>query len=96
MIKKKGSSGGANLPTGVLPVTAVEERAIILILIEELNSNMALNLDPCQSFLDRVVSVASLQPTESFLIVGISHEGKTGEALIRAGGKVETHSLQMQ
>ena len=44
--RAKWDSGGANLPTGVLPLSSADEGRILLTLIEEINATLSMGLDP--------------------------------------------------
>ena len=72
-----GQGGGVNLPAGVLPLSQEDEKKILLTLIEELDCNLALNLD----------TRPNLHPDSvtKFLVVGASNADHTADALKRAG-----------
>ena len=77
-----GQGGGVNLPAGVLPLSQEDEKKILLTLIEELDCNLALNLDTRPNLHPDYVAGRNVA---KFLVVGASNAGCTADALERAG-----------
>ena len=80
-VKRSWASGEVILPASADPLSTEEEGTIIKALIGDLNQRLDMDLDPCPS-LARVVEVVP-EPikSESFVVVGASHAGRTMQAL---------------
>ena len=84
--KKKWACGAAVLPIGADPTVEKVEKEIVVTLIGELNSRMALNLDPEVSFV-REPPVPQVKP-DIYIVVGASHAARTAAALEAGGAEV--------
>ena len=86
-VKRSWASGEVILPASADPLSTEEEGTIIKALIGDLNQRLDMDLDPCPS-LARVVEVVP-EPikSESFVVVGASHAGRTTQALKQTGYK---------
>jgi len=79
--------GLTQLPSGTKPYPEALEEEIIGELIEELNSSLALELDPAPALKRLVEKPVSVDPDPTFIIVGCRHAGKTSASLRKAGAR---------
>ena len=84
--KKKWACGATVLPIGAKPTGEKVEKEIVVTLIGELNSRMALNLDPEVSFV-RDPPVPKEKP-DIYIVIGASHAARTAAALEAGGAEV--------
>ena len=84
--KKKWACGAAVLPIGAEPACEKVEKEIVVTLIGELNTRMALNLDHEVSFV-RDPPIPKAKP-DIYVVVGASHAARTAAALEAGGAEV--------
>ena len=80
--RSRWDSGGTNLPAGVLLLSAADEASFISTLINELNSNLNMDLD---SSPDMAPTAERRKTGPLLLMVGTSHANRTADALEREG-----------
>ena len=85
-MKKKWACGATTLPVGAARFDYRAEREIVEALVKELNSRLALNLEPDISFRRQVEAPAATP--EKFIVIGASHANKTADALAATGAYV--------
>ena len=84
-IRARWDSGCTNLSAGVLPLSPEDLATLITSLIEELNDNLKMELDPAPDFSPRS---RRAKKGPLLLVVGASHAGRTADALEDEGASV--------